>query len=233
MTRVYGDLDADYNIADVTGLVNGDEDGTVTFNKDMITDGGLVDNQTKTNNANKENEHYTWSFDKEALGGVANLLNNYSVTINDGKSTVTKANLTVTADDQNMLVGTTPNFTGTTLGELELQLVNGDRLPSGFGYEFGLEDESVLNIVGAHPGVIGLFYDGTFYGGGTHDLSTLSSVFRNYDVTVDAGTLTVSAGDNFGHLHWLHRGGDRERNFRERKAEIYFHEGGMVHEETM
>ncbi len=38
---------------------------------------------------------------------------------------------------------------------------------------------------------------------------------------------------NAGHLHWLHRGGDRERNFRERKAEIYFHEGGMVHEETM
>lgn len=38
---------------------------------------------------------------------------------------------------------------------------------------------------------------------------------------------------NIGHLHWLHRGGDRERNFRERKAEIYFHEGGMVHEETL
>ena len=38
---------------------------------------------------------------------------------------------------------------------------------------------------------------------------------------------------NVGYLHWLHRGGDRERNFRERKAEIYFHEGGMVHEETM
>ena len=96
--RVYGDLNADYNIADVTGLVNEDEDGTVTFNKDMITDGGLVDNKTKTNNANRENEHYTWSFDKEALGGVANLLNNYSVTINDGKSTVTKANLKVDLD---------------------------------------------------------------------------------------------------------------------------------------
>ena len=38
---------------------------------------------------------------------------------------------------------------------------------------------------------------------------------------------------NAGYLHWLHRGGDRERNFRERKAEIYFHEGGMVHEEAM
>ena len=38
---------------------------------------------------------------------------------------------------------------------------------------------------------------------------------------------------NAGHLHWLHRGGDRERNFRERKAEIYFHEGGMVHEEAL
>ena len=79
-----------------------------------------------------------------------------------------------------------------------------------------------------------MFYDGTFYGGGVYNnLSTLSSVFRNYDVTVDAGTLTVSAGDNFGHLHWLHRGGERVRNFRERKAGLHFVDGGMIYEEDM
>ena len=53
-----------------------------------------------------------------------------------------------------------------------------------------------------------------------------------YDIDVTYSIVPMFE-HNFGHLHWLHRGGDRERNFRERKAEIYFHEGGMVHEETL
>ena len=48
-----------------------------------------------------------------------------------------------------------------------------------------------------------------------------------YDITPNPALLLTQ---NNGHLHWLHRGGDRNRSFRERKAEIYFHEGGMVHE---
>ena len=48
-----------------------------------------------------------------------------------------------------------------------------------------------------------------------------------YDITPNPALLLVQ---NNGHLHWLHRGGERHRNFRERKAEIYFHEGGMIHE---
>ena len=160
-------------------------------------------------------------------------LKNYEVVAgNKGTAAVTPAKLTITADDQSVLLGTRPEYTGTAPADLGNQLVNGDSL-HGFSYIFGIADTGLETEIGRHEGVIGLFAGGHFYGGGTHDLSTLSSVFRNYDVTVDAGTLTVSAGDNFGHLHWLHRGGERVRNFRERKAEIYFHEGGMVHEEAL
>ena len=160
-------------------------------------------------------------------------LKNYEVVAgNKGTAAVTPAKLTITADDQSVLLGTRPEYTGTAPADLGNQLVNGDSL-DGFSYIFGVADTGLETEIGRHEGVIGLFTGGHFYGGGTHDLSTLSSVFHNYDVTVDAGTLTVSAGDNFGHLHWLHRGGERVRNFRERKAEIYFHEGGMVHEEAL
>ena len=38
-------------------------------------------------------------------------------------------------------------------------------------------------------------------------------------------------GINNGHLH--SDGWDRLRNFRERKAELYFHEGGMEYAEEM
>ena len=160
-------------------------------------------------------------------------LKNYEVNAgNKGTATVTPAKLTITADDQSVLLGTRPEYTGTAPADLGNQLVNGDSL-DGFSYIFGIADTGLETEIGRHEGVIGLFAGGHFYGGGTHDLSTLSSVFHNYDVTVDAGTLTVSAGDNFGHLHWLHRGGERVRNFRERKAGLHFVDGGMIYEEDM
>ena len=144
--------------------------------------------------------------------------------------TVTPAQLTIKADDQNMLIGTTPNFTGTTLTELANQLVNGDSLPDGFSYLFGVGDEAIFSEVGTHADAIGLFYNGAFYGGG---LTGWGGVFANYDVNFVPGTLTVvpPSTDNYGHLH--SDGWDRVRNFRERKAEVFFHEGGMEYDEDM
>ena len=140
------------------------------------------------------------------------------------------------ADDQNMLIGTTPNFTGTTLTELANQLVNGDSLPDGFGYEFGLEDESILDVIGTHPGVIGLLLGGRFYDGGKYEDwgNTVNAVFRqlqrerrarpSYDSAAQQQQLRTSP---------QRRAGDRLRNFRERKAEVFFHEGGMEYDEDM
>ena len=163
-------------------------------------------------------------------------LDNYTlVKGNDGVATVTKADLTIKADDQNMLIGTTPNFTGTTLTELANQLVNGDSLPDGFSYEFGLEDESILDVIGTHPGVIGLLLGGRFYDGGKYEDwgNTVNAVFANYNVNVEPGLLTIvpPSTSNYGHLH--SDGWDRLRNFRERKAEVFFHKGGMEYDEDM
>ena len=64
--------------------------------------------------------------------------------------------------------------------------------------------------------------------GGTFNPNWLGyDIDATYDITPNPALLLVQ---NNGHLHWLHRGGERHRNFRERKAEIYFHEGGMIHE---
>ena len=230
VSRGYGDLKADYTFS-ATSLVNDDEKYTLALDETMISDTALVDNKTKTDNVGG----YKWTFVKEALGGVENLLRNYDVTVGEADSTVTKADLTIKADDQNMLIGTTPNFTGTTLTELANQLVNGDSLPDGFGYEFGLEDESILDVIGTHPGVIGLLLGGRFYDGGKYEDwgNTVNAVFANYNVNVEPGLLTIvpPSTSNYGHLH--SDGWDRVRNFRERKAEVFFHEGGMEYDEDM
>ena len=225
VSRGYGDLKADYTFS-ATSLVNDDENYTLTLDETMISDMALVDNKTKTDNVGG----YKWTFVKEALGGVENLLRNYDVTVGEADSTVIKADLTIKADDQNMLIGTTPNFTGTTLTELANQLVNGDSLPDGFSYLFGVGDEAIFSEVGTHADAIGLFYNGAFYGGG---LTGWGGVFANYDVNFVPGTLTVvpPSTDNYGHLH--SDGWDRVRNFRERKAEVFFHEGGMEYDEDM
>ena len=225
VSRGYGDLKADYTFS-ATSLVNDDENYTLTLDETMISDMALVDNKTKTDNVGG----YKWTFVKEALGGVENLLRNYDVTVGEADSTVIKADLTIKADDQNMLIGTTPNFTGTTLTELANQLVNGDSLPDGFSYLFGVGDEAIFSEVGTHADAIGLFYNGAFYGGG---LTGWGGVFANYNMNVEPGLLTIvpPSTSNYGHLH--SDGWDRVRNFRERKAEVFFHKGGMEYDEEM
>lgn len=53
-----------------------------------------------------------------------------------------------------------------------------------------------------------------------------------YDIDVTYSIVPMFE-HNFGHLHWLHRGGERVRNFRERKAGLHFVDGGMIYEEDM
>lgn len=143
---------------------------------------------------------------------------------------VTPAQLTITADNQNVVLGALPVYTGTTPGELAAQLVNGDRL-DGFGYEFVLSDALLASIVGTHPEAIGVLAGGKFYGDGVYDWSGLNAMFANYDVYVVPGSLIVTPPGNNGYIH--SDGWDRVRNFRERKAELHFVQGGMEYEEGM
>ena len=215
------------------GLVNNDNEETIRGALGITAD-------DYHNEAEKDGAGGVWTDGYKDDGYEITLnkqvnLTNYEVEYRAGEATVTKADLTIKADDQNMLIGTTPNFTGTTLTELANQLVNGDSLPDGFGYEFGLEDESILDVIGTHPGVIGLLLGGRFYDGGKYEDwgNTVNAVFANYNVNVEPGLLTIvpPSNSNYGHLH--SDGWDRLRNFRERKAEVFFHEGGMEYDEDM
>ena len=211
----------DYVITGTEGLTNGDEAFEDKLDVTMTEDTALKDNNTHTNNAG---ENYTWTGN---VSGLEGLENNYNITINPGKSTVDKGHLTITVDDSNTTVGDNPNYGGTVDG-----WVNGDN-PNDFDINFGLDDDSIIGQPGKHDGVIGVIIDGTFYPSGTED-----DIFNNYDVTINAGDLTVlkpidiNDYKNWSHLYkdapW-----DRNRDFKERKAEFNFVDGAIPLDEAV
>ena len=211
----------DYVITGTDGLTNGDEAFEDKLDVTMTEDTALKDNNTHTNNAG---ENYTWTGN---ISGLEGLENNYNITINPGKSTVDKGHLTITVDDSNTTVGDNPNYGGTVDG-----WANGDN-PNDFDINFGLDDDSIIGQPGKHDGVIGVIIDGTFYPSGTED-----DVFNNYDVTINAGDLTVlkpfdiNDNKNWSHLYkdapW-----DRNRDFKERKAEFNFVDGAIPLDEAV
>ena len=103
ITRVYGNLDAkDYRNAftfgNNAGLVNGDNGLVINADKDGAIAGGTLTNVEKTNNVGS----YEWN---GTASGVDNLNTNYDVTVNAGKSDVTKANLVVNLNDITRIYG--------------------------------------------------------------------------------------------------------------------------------
>ena len=89
VVRTYGDTSftdgTSYGIKDHDALVNGDK-GTVSLNKDAITDVGLVDNNSKTNNKGE----YKWNVGKDGIvaENVANFAKNYDIQVTAGNSKV-------------------------------------------------------------------------------------------------------------------------------------------------
>ena len=89
VVRTYGDTSftdgTSYGIKDHDALVNGDK-GTVSLNKDAITDVGLVDNNSKTNNKGE----YKWNVGKDGIvaENVANFAKNYDIKVTAGNSKV-------------------------------------------------------------------------------------------------------------------------------------------------
>ena len=215
ISRVYGNLDAkDYSNAYTfganAGLVNGDNGLVIDAKADGAIVGGTLSNVEKTNNVGS----YEWN---GTASGVDNLNHNYSVTVNAGKSDVTKAKLTFAVDDKTITQGVPTEYTGIANG-----LTNGDTL-AGIGVG-GYELDSSVNplIVGVYEDKIGVLINGSLHLTGGDDL------LKNYKVEIDPGTLTVLASFNpaddywFGTAPW-----DKERNLRERKAEFHYVAGGM------
>lgn len=253
VNRTYGDkaftndTSYDYDISIANGnkeLNDGMKDelaGAIIFTQksDGAVDGFTGDKQT--NSANKENENYTWTAefgftDNSTLTGDYTFVTGENQTGNtvtvSGNSHVDRAELTIEAEDKQIHVGSTPNYTGTVD-----HFVNGD----SFDVKFGMSaDHSHLeNEVGTYQGFIGFWYDNQFYTSGTQGLQDLFG--GNYNVTFKPGTLTVLAlPDGMPDIpeipgienHWNGLLGDnpwdRNRDFRERKAEIHYIAGGMT-----
>ena len=206
----------DYKITGTEGLTNGDEAFEDKLDVTMTHDDALTDNNTHTKPAGED--YYDWTGD---VNGIEGLENNYNITINPGKSTVDKGHLTITVDDSNTTVGDNPSYGGTIEG-----WTNGDN-PDDFDISFGVDDDTVLDQPGKHDGVIGVIIGDKFYPSGTED-----DIFNNYDVTINTGDLTVlkpfdiDDSKNWSHLYkdapW-----DRNRDFKERKAEFNFVDGAI------
>lgn len=222
---VYGDAfnDNDYTHT-LSGVTNGDSD--------TVIDGLLGGNYDNTVSVEAGKDTANAGTYKDALGFVNyQQLKNYDVQVENGDVIINKKQITIGANDEQILVGETPNYSGT---DIDSVLVNGDSLNGN--YHYGVEDSSIESVVGTHNGTIGVWIGGSFY-----DLSNLNwsnlpgmSFFANYNVTFEPGTLTVSAYDipeDWPHNRWNYLFNDapfdRNKDFRERKAEVNFVDGGM------
>ena len=222
---VYGDAfnDNDYTHT-LSGVTNGDSD--------TVIDGLLGGNYDNTVSVEAGKDTANAGTYKDALGFVNyQQLKNYDVQVENGDVIINKKQITIGANDEQILVGETPNYSGTDIDNV---LVNGDSLNGN--YHYGVEDSSIESVVGTHNGAIGVWIGGSFYDLSNPDWSNLPgmSFFANYNVTFEPGTLTVSAYDipeDWPHNRWDYLFNDapfdRNKDFRERKAEVNFVDGGM------
>ena len=150
---------------------------------------------------------------------------------------VLKKPLTIDINDAETIVGVPPSLSGSSVSDLQGQLVGAETL-GDFTFYIGLSDSANYNRVGVYEEQIGIWIDGTFYAKQNGlDFESLASVFKNYLVNIGSGTLTVVEREgfdpeevtdsyhNFNHLY--REGWDEVRSQRERKAELHFIEGGM------
>lgn len=215
------------------GLQGNDTYDSSDYTLTDIDDGAVasISGDKQTNDAGT----YNWSATVTLTD--SDLANNYNITGLNGtsgtvsgtdNSIVNKAKLDIHSDDKTVAIGQTPNYTGTDINGV---LVNGDSLASGT-YSYGIQDSSNINIDGQYP--IGIYLNGTYYELGDNWENSVS-FFKNYDITFTPGTLTVSANllpanpPDRNPWDYLYKDNpfDRIRNFRERKAEINFVDGGM------
>lgn len=159
------------------------------------------------------------------------VLTNYNITVvKDGDVNVSKKQIHIGANNEQIFVGETPNYSGTDINGV---LVNGDSLNGN--YHYGVADGTVESVTGTHTGVIGIWIGGVFYDLSQNvDWTQAGSFFSNYEVNSTPGTLTVSAYDipeDWPHNRWDYLFNDapfdRNKDFRERKAEVNFVDGAM------
>ncbi len=219
--------------ASFAGLVNNDTYDANDYTLTDIVDGAVAgtSGNKQTNNAGTYNWGATVTLTDTDLANNYNIkgLNNISGTVSGtDNSIVDKAKLDIHSDDKSIEISQIPNYTGTDINSI---LVNGDKLADG-SYNYGIEDALAVNTAGTYP--IGIYLNGTYYELGDNWENSVS-FFKNYDITFTPGTLTVSGiyvpvnppdRNPWDYLYKDYPFG-RIKNFRERKAEINFVDGGM------
>lgn len=185
-----------------------------------------------TNDVNDIDNPYKWTADVTLSDYIEQ---NYNILYDGGNSHVTKADLTITADNKETMPGVMPDFTGT---DIQQGLVNGD---SAGTYDYNLDGSVNIDVDGTYTDKIGISFDNgeTYYDLENVDWSTIPGwdFLKNYDINFKPGTLIVSSEllpdipSDWPHNRWDYLFNDapfdRTKDFRERKAEINFVDGGM------
>lgn len=221
----------------IDGLADSDKNlaNDIIIEEGTIEDGALVDinNDGKvTNDVNYIDNPYKWTADVTLSDYIEQ---NYNILYDGGNSHVTKADLTITADNKETMPGVMPDFTGT---DIQQGLVNGD---SAGIYDYNLDGSVNIDVDGTYTDKIGISFDNgeTYYDLENVDWSTIPGwdFLKNYDINFKPGTLIVSSEllpdipSDWPHNRWDYLFNDapfdRTKDFRERKAEINFVDGGM------
>lgn len=214
--------------------VNENSDGAVS---------NLDSGKTTTNNVGD----YDWGVTVDISGIAANYqlkgADSYATShsfVGNQLSHVDRANIEISANPKQVYVGTKPQFSGTVISDV---LVNGDTIFDG-SYRYGTELPADTSVPGQFDHVIGIHF-GSEYRDGDSSVSewdnVLNGLFQNYNVTFKPGTLTVQdlpeGMPDISDIpsierHWNFlfddNPWDRNRDFRERKAEVHFVAGGMT-----
>ena len=225
----------DYGVNSVTGLTNGDK---ANIGVTMTKDTALKDENTHTNDAGG---NYTWTGNISGLEGIGN---NYNITVNNGKSIVKKAKLDIIIDNTTIEKGEHPNYNGQFGNDSGTNnFTNGDTPDTVFGsnWSWGITNPSLEDEVGVYEDVITIIVNG-------ESKEEIDKLLPNYDVNISFGDLTVK--DNGGSVPivpiepikpvvpsiWSHiyqDQWDRNRDFKERKAEFNFVDGAIPLDEAV
>lgn len=262
--RIYGDAAIDNKTVAVFNHIFGDKGNkdygftingnNVTMNQKLVDElmngvlkhsikaDGAVDNLAEGKTTN-DVDTYDWSLQAILDNNNNNLSANYELVGDNGgvytgigKSHVDKAELTITVDDKSIQVGEeepayTGKFNGLTNGDTEETLKLGYDLDGDFDSSAKKVYEDKIGVLIGNNGGVYL------------DKNSIENILKNYKVTIDPGTLTVTgsgtkpdpdpgpgpdnphnwqAEDKYPWYQW-----DKQRHERERKAEVHFVDGGM------
>ena len=184
ITRIYGNLDAKnysnaFTFGNNAGLVNGDSGLVINANADGAIAGGSVSDVKKTNNVGS----YKWN---GTASGVDNLNTNYAVTVNAGKSDVTKANLVVNLNDITRVYGNldAKNYSNAYTFGANAGLVNGDN-----GLVINADKDGAI-AGGTLTNVEKTNNVGSYEWNGT--ASGVDNLNTNYNVQINAGKSDVT-----------------------------------------